>query len=75
MAARLRLEVPENLHRADVDAILTGRVLGALAHHLPRKLVDVLDLQTVLRSEQEADYHQYRMRKRAEEALAKETAS
>lgn len=75
MAARLRLEVPDNLHRADVDAILAGRVLGALAHHLPRKLVDVIDLQTILRAEQDADYHQYRMRKRAEEALAKEPTS
>lgn len=75
MAARLHLEVPQDLHRADVDAILAGNVLGALSHHLPKRLADVMDLQTILRAEQDADYHQYRLRKRAEEAYAKEQQS
>lgn len=71
MATRLRVEMPkEALHRADVDALLAGRVLAALAQHIPRKLADALDLQFILRSEQDADFYRFRMRKRAEEAEA-----
>lgn len=71
MAERLRVEMPKGaLHRADVDALLAGRVLCALAQHIPRKLADALDLQFILRSEQDADFYRFRMRKRAEEAEA-----
>lgn len=67
MAKRLGVEVPSDLHRADVDALLAGRVCAALSKYMPRIFADLVSMQTILRGEQDVDFHSYLMRKRAEE--------
>lgn len=63
VAERLNVEIPSALHRADVDALLAGRVFAKLMHFVPRTIRHALHLQSVLRSDQDIDYHTYLIRK------------
>ena len=66
MAQRLGIERPDALHRADVDALLAGHVFAKMMPYVPRVLADALDLQCILRSEQDIELRTYFMRKREE---------